>query len=83
MRNAAPTTACSVKLCGMLCVYSCLKEQIRQLERRLLSCARENACEGGLMHVPGVGVLTALAFVTAVDDPAGLRGLGEWVRTSA
>jgi transposase len=55
---------------SMLCVYSCLKEQIRQLDRCLLTRARESAVCRQLMAVPGVGVLTALAFVTAVDDPS-------------
>ena len=55
---------------SMLQIYSCLKEQIRQLDRQLMSRARESAVCRQLMAIPGVGVLTALAFVTAVDDPA-------------
>jgi len=49
--------------------YSCLKEKIRQLDRQLMSRARESAVCRQLMAIPGVDVLTALAFVTAVDDP--------------
>ncbi|MER9625700.1 IS110 family transposase [Mesorhizobium sp. M0222] len=55
---------------SMLCVHSCLKEQIRQLDRQLMSRARGSAVCRQLMAIPGVGVLTALAFVTAVDDPS-------------
>jgi transposase len=54
---------------SLLCVYSSLKEQIRQLDRQLMSRARMSAVCEQLMTIPGVGVLTALAFVTAVDDP--------------
>jgi len=53
---------------SLLRVYSCLKEQIKQLDRQLMGRARECLCQQ-LMTIPGVGVLTALAFVTAVDDP--------------
>jgi transposase len=55
---------------SLLCVYSCLKEQIRHLDRQLMGRARKSAVCQQLMTIPGVGVLTALAFVTAVDDPA-------------
>jgi transposase len=54
---------------SLLHVYSCLKEQIRQLDRQLMGRARTSAVCRQLMNIPGVGVLTALAFVTAVDDP--------------
>jgi transposase len=54
---------------SLLCVYSCLKEQIRHLDRQLMGCARTSTVCQQLMSIPGVGVLTALAFVTAVDDP--------------
>jgi len=55
---------------SLLCVYSCLKEQIRHLDRQLMGRARKSAVCQQLITIPGVGVLTALAFVTAVDDPA-------------
>lgn len=53
---------------SLLCVYSCLKEQIRQLDRQLMTRARKSAVCQQLMAIPGVGVVTALAFVTALDD---------------
>lgn len=55
---------------SLLCVFSNLKEQIRRLDRLLLSCARKSPVCQRLVTIPGVGVLTALAFATAVDDPA-------------
>jgi transposase len=54
---------------SLLCVYSCLKDQIRKLDRQLIGRARTSIVCQQLMTIPGVGVLTALAFVTAVDDP--------------
>jgi transposase len=54
---------------SLLCVYSGLKEQIRHLDRQLMGCARTSTVCQQLMSIPGVGVLTAQAFVTAVDDP--------------
>lgn len=55
---------------SLLCVYASLKEQIRQLDRQLIARARKSSVCQRLMTIPGVGVLTALAFVTAVDDPS-------------
>jgi transposase len=55
---------------SLLSVYACLKDQIRHLDRQLLGRARESAVCRQLMTIPGVGILTALAFVTAVDDPS-------------
>ncbi len=45
---------------SLLCVYSCLKEQIWHLDRQLMGCARTSAVCQQLMTIPGVGVLTAL-----------------------
>jgi transposase len=47
-----------------------LKDQIRHLDRQLIDRARQSAVCQRLMTIPGVGVLTALAFVTGVDDPS-------------
>lgn len=35
-----------------------------------MDCARKSVVCQQLMTIPGGGVLTALAFVTAIDDPA-------------
>lgn len=55
---------------ALLCVYGGLKDQIRVMDRELLDRARKSSVCRQLMTIPGVGVLTALAFVTAIDDPA-------------
>ena len=46
---------------------------IKALERRLGAVARGSEVCRRLMTVPGVGVMTALSFVTAIDDPNRFR----------
>jgi transposase len=54
---------------ALLAVRARLEQQIEALETRILSFARRsNPCRR-LMTIPGVGALTAVSFVTAVDDP--------------
>jgi transposase len=55
---------------SLLAVYVGLKSQIHRLDRELIAFAKKSAVSRQLMSIPGVGVLTALAFVTAIDDPA-------------
>jgi transposase len=44
-------------------------EQIRHLEAKVRSLARQNNVVRRLMSVPGVGVITALGFAATIDDP--------------
>jgi transposase len=55
---------------SLLTVYACLKDQIRHLDRQLMACVRQSAVCQRLTTIPGVGILTALAFMTGVDDPS-------------
>jgi transposase len=55
---------------ALLEVYNNLKEQIDVFDRHINSYARHNPVCHQLMTIPGVGRLTAVAFVTAIDDPA-------------
>jgi transposase len=48
-------------------------EQLRGLDKRLRDQAREDERARLLMTTPGVGVIVALTFVSAVDDPARFR----------
>ena len=43
--------------------------QIRTYDRQLRVIAREHAVSRRLMTVPGVGHLTALAFLSTIEDP--------------
>lgn len=50
-----------------------LAAEFAGFERRLRAMARENADARRLMTTPGVGVLVAMTFVTAVDAPERFR----------
>jgi transposase len=62
-------TVLSRTIDALLSVYISLKDQIRDLERELRGYARTHVTCEQLMTIPGVGPLTAIAFVTAIDDP--------------
>lgn len=53
----------------LLAVYIGLKAQILCLDRELARYARGSALCRRLMTIPGVGLLSAIAFITAIDDP--------------
>src|SRR5215212_4468891 len=50
-----------------------LVTQLRDLEKRLRDLARDSRRARLLMTTPGVGVIVALTFVSAVDDPGRFR----------
>lgn len=52
----------------VLAVLDALKPQIAALNRQLLTEAKANAMCRRLMTVPGVGPITSLGFVAAIDD---------------
>ena len=58
---------------ALLAAREVLGEQLRGLEKRLRDQAREDDRARLLMTTPGVGVIVALTFVAAVDDPARFR----------
>jgi len=47
--------------------------QIARLDKRVLALARDNTQCRRFMSMPGVGPITALAYVTAIDDPGRFR----------
>lgn len=53
----------------LLMVRRALAQRIGELESRIGAAARESGVCSRLMTVPGVGPMTALSFVTAIDDP--------------
>lgn len=57
----------------LLTVRRSLEAQIKELEGRIATAARESDVCTRLMTVPGVGPMTALSFVTAIDDPHRFR----------
>ena len=58
---------------ALLTARETLRAQLQGLERRLRDQAREDHRARLLMTTPGVGVIVALTFVAAVDDPARFR----------
>ena len=58
---------------AMLAARKVVGEQLQVLEKRLCSLAREDARTRLLMTVPGVGVIVALTYKAAIDDPARFR----------
>ena len=58
---------------SLLSVLSGLKDQRRAFDRQLARSAREGEACRIISSAHGVGNLTAIAFVTAVDDPARFR----------
>jgi transposase len=50
-----------------------IREQVEQLDRLIIEQAKQDAMCRHLMSIPGVGVLTALAFMTAIEDPERFR----------
>jgi len=54
---------------ALLLARACLAEQLGRLQKRLVSLARDDARARLLMSTPDVGVLVALTYVAAIDDP--------------
>jgi transposase len=58
---------------ALLAAREVLGTQLRGLERRLRGRAREDERARLLMTTPGVGVIVALTYVAAMDDPGRFR----------
>lgn len=59
-----------------------MREQAAELGRQLIAIARASQSCRLLMSVPGVGVVTATSFVTAIEDPENFkksRFVGAWL----
>lgn len=54
---------------ALLLARATLGEQLSKLQKRLVSLARDDKRARLLMSTPGVGVLVALTYVAAIDDP--------------
>jgi len=58
---------------ALLAARNALFEQWQKLEKRLRSLARENGRVRRLMTAPGVGIIVALTYAAAIDDPGRFR----------
>ncbi len=54
----------------MLVAWRQLREQIAVFDKAIRVLVRSNSASRLLMSVPGIGVLSALAYVSTVEDPA-------------
>jgi transposase len=58
------------------------RRQATELGRQLVAAARQSQACQLLMSIPGVGVVTATSFATAIEDPANFktsRAVGAWL----
>ena len=58
---------------ALLRQWRSLHDEVRGFDRALQRAAREDATCQRLMTIPGVGPLTALAYVATIDDPRRFR----------
>jgi transposase len=58
---------------ALLAARTVLTEQLKKLEKRLMSQARRDTRARLLMSTPGVGVFVALTYAAAIDDPGRFR----------
>jgi transposase len=58
---------------GLLAVHGQVEEQQAALDKRVRNEAKADETTRRLMSVPGVGVVTALAFRHTIDDPTRFR----------
>ncbi len=59
-----------------------MRKQAANLGRQLIATARQSAPCRLLMSIPGVGVVTATSFATAIEDPENFkksRSVGAWL----
>jgi transposase len=61
------------ELAPLFAVLGAVNEELRVLDRRLEALARRDPAVARLMSVPGVGPVTASAFVATVDDVGRFR----------
>ena len=58
---------------ALLTARGALVGQLKGVEKRLVGLARDDAWVRRLMSTPGVGVIVALTYVSAIDDPGTLQ----------
>jgi transposase len=57
----------------LLEAWGAVRRRAAELGRQLLAGARQSQACRRLMAIPGIGAITATAFVTAIEDPANFR----------
>jgi transposase len=67
---AAGDTTLTVTAEALLAARAALATQVARLDKLLRGQVRQDPACQRLMTVPGVGAITATAFIAAIDDPA-------------
>ena len=67
---AAGDTTLTITAEALLAARAALAAQVARLDKLLLAQARQDPACQRLMTVPGVGAITATAFIATIDDPA-------------
>src|SRR5437660_9883986 len=57
----------------LLAVWYAIRDQVTMLDQQILARARNDQVARRLMTIPGVGVVTAMAYTAVIDDPARFR----------
>ncbi len=60
-------------ICPLLEAWHAVRLRAAELGRKLLADARRSAACQLLMSIPGVGVVTATSFVSAIEEPANFK----------
>lgn len=79
---AAGIEALELLVESMLHIRETLLQELRTLEKKLMSMARSDPAVQTLMTAPGVGAIVALTFKNGVDDPdrfSRSRDVGPWL----
>ena len=63
----------SVAMRGLIAARTAVMTAVAAIDADMRRMTRASAACSRLMTIPGVGQLTALAFVAAIDDPSGIR----------
>ncbi|NTI78754.1 IS110 family transposase [Rhizobium rhizogenes] len=59
-----------------------IRRHAAELDRQLVLAARQSHAAKRLMTIPGIGAITALSYVAAIEDPANFttsRSVGAWL----
>ncbi len=66
----------------LLEVWRDIRKRAADLDRQLLAAARESQATQLLMRIPGIGAVTAVSYVAAIEDPESFptsRSVGAWL----
>jgi transposase len=66
----------------LLDVWQAVRARVSGLRRQLLAAARHGQNTRLLMTIPGIGAITAVSFVAAIEDPGNFRNsrsVGAWL----